>query len=148
MKQRFNLSIPTIKFPLHWLLCWTLSWHLNNTMSLASQWLTWLGIWPRLLTNRLLKIISVVSLPGQSSAHTSMSASLVAIQNDSLLSALKEYFVSWGFLSFVSQVLPGAKMEMPDSGGIRMTIGLCKSTACDYRKLSPWHLLQESQKQP
>lgn len=64
----------------------SLLWHRSDLYQL--------GTWPRLLTNRLLKIISA-SLPQQSSAHAWMSASLVTIQNDCFTFNFK------GILSFL-----------------------------------------------
>lgn len=77
--------------------------------------------------NRWLKIISTVSAPQRSSARTSMSASLVTIQNDCLEFSIKKIlcFLEVSFILFLRSFKEW-RWEMPDSGGIRMTTYLYK----------------------
>lgn len=93
MKQCFNLSIRTIKFRLHWLLCWMLSRHLNNTMSVAEP-IHFSGIAVPYISWELGPGFQQIDCKRSSPQHpyhwhTWMSASLVTIQNDCFTVRLK-----------------------------------------------------------
>lgn len=94
--------------------------------------------------NRLLKIISTVSLPQCSSTHGWMSASLVAIQNDCFSFSFKRIFCFLGVTFFLKSFREWRR-EMPDSGGIRMATYLdtqeTLSLATSFRSLKSSHKL-------
>ena len=120
----------------------SLLWHCSD--------LHQLGTWPRLLTNRLLKIISAVSLPQWSSAHTSMSASLATIPNDCFTFSFKGIL---GFLGVSFICFPG--LAWSEDGDTRFwwhqDDNRCMQVTVNsmwLQKTLPRHLLQESQKQP